>query len=376
MKGTYDVLVEIDNVIKYNFSISRQITLIQGNSGTGKTLLHSLILEYLSKISGDRIHVYVNGEDTNIIDTLSANDFSIVEDSKPYDDGSKKLKWERNVSGKIIILDEDYVYLNSIGFISALRYTDNYYVIFSRDTEVLEHMYNSIWDILKFEDANLKFINNTASKMYDEYYGVINNYSEVIHEDSTTGEEICQKALDEIIKSSYGNINIVDVASEYENTIILIVADGANFGNIMSKLKKQSKILNNTYYIILPESTEYVLLHNIIFSCNNEVENLISNPESIYDSIKWITYEKMYEQCLVNISRISKDICEYKKKRDLKEYISSSFIDTYSAILNKIEGIESSYSIKFSTYKIVNGEMIKFGCKDSSISSLNRRNKL
>ena len=51
-----------------------------------------------------------------------------------------------------------------------------------------------------------------------------------------------------------------------------MVADGANFSNIMERLKKVSKRKQlSIYLLLLPESTEYVLLHNKLFSTDSNV---------------------------------------------------------------------------------------------------------
>ena len=45
MKGTYTVKIS-DNRVKYNFELIRNITVVQGNSGTGKTTLFDMIAAY------------------------------------------------------------------------------------------------------------------------------------------------------------------------------------------------------------------------------------------------------------------------------------------------------------------------------------------
>ena len=45
MKGQYSVSVQ-NNKVKYEFSIRRNITIVQGDSATGKTTLVDLIREY------------------------------------------------------------------------------------------------------------------------------------------------------------------------------------------------------------------------------------------------------------------------------------------------------------------------------------------
>ena len=45
MRGKHRILVENDHV-KYDFCIKRNITIIQGDSGTGKTSLLDLLRQY------------------------------------------------------------------------------------------------------------------------------------------------------------------------------------------------------------------------------------------------------------------------------------------------------------------------------------------
>lgn len=45
MKGSFSISVQ-NNTVKYAFSLKRNITIIQGDSATGKTTLVDLIREY------------------------------------------------------------------------------------------------------------------------------------------------------------------------------------------------------------------------------------------------------------------------------------------------------------------------------------------
>lgn len=156
---------------------------------------------------------------------------------------------------------------------------------------------------------------------------------------------------------------------------VIIIADGSNFSNIMERLLKRSLDYNITMYLILPESTEYVLLHNIIFDDSKTVSEYLLNPVDKYDSRDWITYEKMYEEVIIEESSKIDWIDNYERERDLETYKTESFIDTYRAILNKIDGIKSSYTIKYSLYKIKDGELIIGDLHGSKIDKLNKDNE-
>ena len=178
------------------------------------------------------------------------------------------------------------------------------------------------------------------------------------------------------IKTSYGNLNLVShIKKNYKNTSILVVADGSNFSNIMERLKKVSKRKQLSIYLILPESTEYVLLHNAIFSESRNVSEYLLDPVSKYNTENWITYEKMYEQVIIGESSKIDEINNYEKVEGLEAYKTESFIDTYHAILTRIDGIKSSYNVKYSLYKIENGKLMVEDLHSSKINELDKENE-
>ena len=213
MLGIYKISISVDGLIRYEFSINRQFTIICGDSGTGKTVLHDLVQSKFEETDNERIKIIVNTnsktEELPEVKYMTAELLSANKKSSKYDDGSYKLKWSEKPSNKIIFVDEDYAYLRGIGFAAATNYTDAYYVIMARDTRVAEYLNNSVWDFIRFNEIGDETIINKAVNMYNEYVGAIEKYDEVLHEDSTTGREICAKALSEVVDYVHGNINIV-----------------------------------------------------------------------------------------------------------------------------------------------------------------------
>lgn len=380
MLGTYRVSVLVDKVIRYEFTLKRQFTIVCGDSGTGKTVLRDFIQMHFTEKDNDRVKIVITPEfNANTVPTARAitEDLLGIRDSgDTHDDGSYKLKWSKKPRNKIIFVDEDYAYLRGIGFAAATNYTDAYYVVLARDTRVAEYLNNSVWDFIHFKEVGNETIVNKAFKMYNEYNGIIGNYDEVLHEDSTTGKEICAKALSEVVESVYGNINIVQNVEERPRSTILMIADGANFSNILSEIIDTSEECLNTVYLLLPESTEYVLLHNKLFSTDSNVIDSINNPSLACDTTKYISYERMYED-IITLAHINSPnkIPEYEKKKDLEAYKTESFIDTYRAILTRIDGIKSSYNVKYSLYKIENGKLMVGDLHNSKINELDKENE-
>lgn len=380
MLGTYRVSVLVDKVIRYEFTLKRQFTIVCGDSGTGKTVLRDFIQMHFTEKDNGRLKIVItpefNASSVPVARAITEDLLSVRESGDTHDDGSYKLKWSKKPRNKIIFVDEDYAYLRGIGFAAATNYTDAYYVVLARDTRVAEYLNNSVWDFIHFKEVGNETIVNKAFKMYNEYNGIIGNYDEVLHEDSTTGKEICAKALSEVVESVYGNINIVQNVEERPRSTILMIADGANFSNILSEIIDTSEECLNTVYLLLPESTEYVLLHNKLFSTDSNVIDSINNPSLVCDTTKYISYERMYED-IITVAHINSPnkIPEYEKKKDLEAYKTESFIDTYRAILTRIDGIKSSYNVKYSLYKIENGKLMVGDLHSSKINELDKENE-
>ena len=113
MKGMHHITVSNANV-KYEFDIKRNITIIKGDSATGKTTLVELIREYYESGTGSGITL-VCDKDCRV---LSGRDWSIILPT---------------IKDSIVFIDEDNHFLTSIDFAEAVRESDNYYVIVTRE---------------------------------------------------------------------------------------------------------------------------------------------------------------------------------------------------------------------------------------------------
>lgn len=109
MKGSYRIVVQ-NTKIRYDFEIRRNITVIKGNSATGKTTLVELIREY-----------YEDGEESGVSLTCE-KECSVLEGKD----------WEAVLATKqdaILFIDEGNRFVFSKEFARAIQETDNYYVI-------------------------------------------------------------------------------------------------------------------------------------------------------------------------------------------------------------------------------------------------------
>ncbi|MDO5151475.1 MAG: Fis family transcriptional regulator [Oscillospiraceae bacterium] len=128
MKGKHEIIVS-NRDINFRFSIERNITLIVGNSATGKTTLYNLISEYMR----NGIHSGVN---------LSCDKKCVV-----LDDIEWKLRL-KNIKDSIVFIDEGVSFISTKEFAREIKKTDNYYVIFNRENlKELPYSIEAIYEI-------------------------------------------------------------------------------------------------------------------------------------------------------------------------------------------------------------------------------------
>ena len=101
MKGTHSITVG-NNVLRYKFEIRRNITIIKGDSATGKTTLVDMIREY-----------YDNGEQSGV--TLQCDKQCVVLEGRQW-----KVLLE-NINDSIVFIDEGNAFVTSYDFANAVK---------------------------------------------------------------------------------------------------------------------------------------------------------------------------------------------------------------------------------------------------------------
>ena len=101
MIGSYSISVQ-NNRIKYEFTIKRNITVVQGNSATGKTSLVDLIREY-----------QLNGPESGI--NLSCKKKCVVLEGHDWEDNLTLF------SDCIVFIDEGNSFVSSVDFSNQIK---------------------------------------------------------------------------------------------------------------------------------------------------------------------------------------------------------------------------------------------------------------
>lgn len=312
MKGKYSVFVQ-NNRLRYEFTISRNITIIRGDSATGKTTLLDLLNAY------DR-----DGESSGVLVKCDVPCVVI---------GGQR--WEENlqfIHNSIVFIDECNRFIKSEDFAVRVKESDNYFVIVTRDD--LPNLPYSVKEIYGIREsgkyAGLKQVYNEFYCLYGDVENAeLEQESLVIAEDSNAGFEFFSGLCDEKIEciSANGKSNVFKALQEHREERVLVIADGAAFGCEMEKVMQLIKI-GRRIVLYLPESFEWLILNAGIFD-DSELKAILNAPSEYVDSKEFFSWERFFTDLLVKKSRGT--YLQYNKrslnKAYLQEKIKNKIVD-------------------------------------------------
>ncbi len=226
MKGAYSVSVQ-NNRVKYEFTISRSITIVRGDSATGKTTLVDLVREY-----------QLDGADSGV--NVSCERPCVVLE------GNMWKQALRLFSGCIVFIDEGNRFVSSVEFASEIKRTDNYYVIVARESlECLPYSVNEIYGIhTSGKYAGLK-------QVYHEFYHIYGGI-----------QNIEKKSVGRILEEPSSHIESKDFFS-WEQFFTALLTEKSNG----TYLKYSKRKLNSAY---LADSVKNRILNSPAFAAVRE----------------------------------------------------------------------------------------------------------
>ena len=178
MKGKHKIVVSTKR-LKYDFEIRKNLTIIRGDSATGKTTLVDIIQEYVNNPTGSPVDLTCDKKCYVLEGALWKGQLAEITDS-------------------IVFIDEGNDFIKTEEFAREIQKTDNYYVIVTRES--LPALPYSVEEIYGIRTSG-KY--GTLKQSYHEFYRIygINAYEDkmipevVITEDSNSGyqffEQIC-----------------------------------------------------------------------------------------------------------------------------------------------------------------------------------------
>lgn len=293
MKGMHKFIVS-NRFVKYDFTIKRNITVIQGDSATGKTVLLNMLESYSMDPENSGVEVLC---DVPVFVYRSVG----------------TAHW-RNIlkinEGSIVFIDEYYDFVTTNEFSEYVEHSDSYFVIVTR--EDMENLPYSVEEIYRIKESG-KYgsavqVYNVFENIYVGQSGrffekkVPDEVSYVITEDSKSGFQFWQMLSDRKHKkciSAMGKSNVVKYMRENKHDTQLVIVDGASFGSQMRRLSKLIEQQPDGQYIIfLPESFEWVLLKSGVVQGISDLQNILAYTYDYVDSKEYMSWERFYTALL------------------------------------------------------------------------------
>ena len=315
VKVRYNITVE-NKRLKYQFEIKRNITVVRGDSATGKTTLIEMLQNFQRA-----------GENSGITITSGCPLVVASEDDWQY-------RIEKN-PGSIIFVDEGNHFVVTEEFASAVQKSDNYFVLVLRDNlPNLPYSCEEIYGIRTSEKyAGLK-------KIYHEFYSLYGDLNSlegadeklVITQDSNSGYEFfCElyKSGNTDVISAEGKSNIIKLIKKNKERNLLVIADGAAFGPEMEAV---IRLVKNgiSALLYLPESFEWVILKSGCIE-NSEISDILNCPENYIDSQEYFSWERYFTNLL--ISETQDTYLKYNKKKINEIYLSGKIFEKICNVL-------------------------------------------
>ena len=284
MTGTHHVEIKNRDAV-FKFDLHRNITFVRGDSGTGKTTLFDMVSDYTRLKAASGINVSCDKECAALTD---------------YD-------WKHQLEGisdSIVFVDEGSDYLKTKDFAEAIKNSDNYYVIFCRESLYeLPYSPEEIYEIKasgKYHSFKKMYKSDSRHIYYKDAAPGKLKYDVLVTEDSKSGFQFYQGYfLNDDIEcySSGSNSAIFQWLKEHGDKNVLVVADGAAFGSEIDRVLKLPSASN--FRLCLPESFEWLILKSGLIRTDN-IEAVLNDPSVYIESSEFFSWENFFEAYLVD----------------------------------------------------------------------------
>lgn len=297
MIGKYDIEV-VTRKVDYQLTVERNITILSGNSATGKSTLYRAIKQFEN-----------DGRASGI--KLTCDRPCVILEGKNWENDLKEIKQS------IVFVDEGAKFINTEEFATAIKKSDNYYVLITRqDLGNLPYSIHEIYEL----DTN-RIGNRMFCKQQQIYKS--NNIaqnaiiSKIVTEDSKTGYEFYNEyAKTHNIQCEHadGKTNVSKkIVNKNNSQTTLIIVDGAAYGSEMNN----TMILINSipgYILFTPESFEWLLLNSNILN-EPYITEVLKAPYNYIESSEFFSWEKYFTD-LLNKATKESNVMPYNKSNN------------------------------------------------------------
>ncbi len=313
MIGKYNVEI-YNNRVHYFLTIQRNITILQGDSATGKSELIRLISDY-----------NVNGISSGI--TVKCDVKCSVLNTEDWDIRLTAMR------GNIVFIDETASFLKTTKFAEKVKGSDNYFVIVTRDDlSQLPYSVDEIYGLKNVTDnSKYKSFKKTYNEMY-KLYDLQNNQKiipeKVIVEDSNSGYEFYSFLFPDKCVSAKGKSNIYKIIRDCSNERKLIIVDGAAFGPEMGRVIRYIREVDKNSVLFAPKSFEYLILKSGLIDIQ---KNVLEETFRYADSKVYMSWEEFFTSYLVSATQNT--VFQYSKSKLKDVYKTEGAIKKINNVL-------------------------------------------
>lgn len=297
MIGKYDIEV-VTRKVDYQLTVERNITILRGNSATGKSTLYRAIKQFEN-----------DGRASGI--KLTCDRPCVILEGKNWENDLKEIKQS------IVFVDEGAKFINTEEFATAIKKSDNYYVLITR-----QDLCNLPYSIHEIYELDTNRIGNRMFCKQQQIYksnNIAQNaiISKIVTEDSKTGYEFYNEyAKTHNIQCEHadGKTNVSKkIVNKNNSQTTLIIVDGAAYGSEMNN----TMILINSipgYILFTPESFEWLLLNSNILN-EPYITEVLKAPYNYIESSEFFSWEKYFTD-LLNKATKESNIMPYNKSNN------------------------------------------------------------
>ena len=283
MKGKHKIEVRSKRIV-FTIELERNITILRGDSATGKTTLVEMLSAYEN---------YGRKSGITIVCDKTCRVLS-------------GALWEaqlKDIQDAIVFVDEGSTFVSSLDFARAIQKTDNYYVLVTReDLSTLPYSVNAILE-LKKTTSRFKRTYNKAYPIYDSLSASdveLGSVEKLLTEDANSGYQLFTKIGEKygiVCISAAGKDNIKQKILLLKSEKVLVIADGAAFGPQMNDIYRLMQEDNAKFSLYLPESLEWLLLKADLLG-QPDILEILQHPADFIESSEFFSWERFFTNLL------------------------------------------------------------------------------
>ena len=283
MKGKHKIEVRSKRIV-FTIELERNITILCGDSATGKTTLVEMLSAYENY-----------GRKSGV--TIVCDKMCRVLSGALWEAQLKDIK------DTIVFVDEGSAFVSSLDFARAIQKTDNYYVLVTReDLSTLPYSVNAILE-LKKTTSRFKRTYNKAYPIYDSLSASnvqLGNVEKLLTEDANSGYQLFAKIGERYsiaCIAAAGKDNIKQKILPLKSEKILVIADSAAFGPQMNDIYRLMQEASAKFSLYLPESLEWLLLKADLIG-QPEILEILEHPADFIESSEFFSWERFFTNLL------------------------------------------------------------------------------